>query len=157
VVIASSGGSLSLRSVLADTVCWLLASAVPDALEAGADTAGVFRAVGDERAVLITRWPAGLPTADVSHGRLRLGYCGNVTNLITENNVTITMYENGPLLVRGPVSVLTQDGQPITPGRATVALCRCGHSGRKPFCDGTHKIARFRAPAIPDDRPGIAS
>jgi hypothetical protein len=46
---------------LADTVSWLLASAVPDALEAGADTAEVFRAVGDERVMLITRWPMSSP------------------------------------------------------------------------------------------------
>lgn len=67
--------------------------------------------------------------------------------------VTITTYEDGPLLVRGDVRIVTQDGELIRPGRATVALCRCGHSGRKPFCDGTHKVAKFRAPAAPDARP----
>jgi CDGSH-type Zn-finger protein len=66
--------------------------------------------------------------------------------------VTITAYEDGPLLVRGPVAYLTQDGTPVEPGRATVALCRCGRSASKPFCDGSHKLARFRAPSAPDPR-----
>ena len=50
-----------LPGKLEDTVSWLLGIAVPDALEAGADTAEVFRAVGDELAVLITRWPMSSP------------------------------------------------------------------------------------------------
>jgi CDGSH-type Zn-finger protein len=66
--------------------------------------------------------------------------------------VTITAYEDGPLLVRGEVTFLTQDGTRIEPGRSTVALCRCGKSARKPFCDGTHKVTGFRAPAEPDPR-----
>ena len=70
-----------------------------------------------------------------------------------EPNVTITTYEDGPLIVRGEFVVLTQDGEEIDAGRRTVALCRCGLSSRKPFCDGTHKAARFRAPAEPDARP----
>jgi CDGSH-type Zn-finger protein len=37
----------------------------------------------------------------------------------------------------------------IEPGRRTVALCRCGRSAIKPFCDGTHKVVRFRAPSTP--------
>lgn len=68
------------------------------------------------------------------------------------DDVTITAYEDGPLIVRGPVTYLTQDGTEVDPGRATVALCRCGKSARKPFCDGTHKVARFRAPSGPDPR-----
>ncbi|HEY6745968.1 MAG TPA: CDGSH iron-sulfur domain-containing protein [Mycobacteriales bacterium] len=66
--------------------------------------------------------------------------------------VTITAYEDGPLLVRGPVSFRTQDGVEIDAGRATVALCRCGKSASKPFCDGTHKAAKFRATSAPDTR-----
>ncbi|HEV7657464.1 MAG TPA: CDGSH iron-sulfur domain-containing protein [Mycobacteriales bacterium] len=73
-------------------------------------------------------------------------------------SVTITAYEDGPLLVRGPVTFLTQDGRTIEPGRSTVALCRCGKSASKPFCDGTHKVARFRAPSGPDpSRPAPAA
>jgi CDGSH-type Zn-finger protein len=58
---------------------------------------------------------------------------------------TITPYEDGPLIVRGDFEMLTPDGKPIEPGRATVALCRCGKSAVKPFCDGTHKAINFKA------------
>jgi CDGSH-type Zn-finger protein len=58
---------------------------------------------------------------------------------------TITPYEDGPLIVRGDFEMLAPDGTPIEPGRATVALCRCGKSAIKPFCDGTHKAVNFRA------------
>ena len=63
---------------------------------------------------------------------------------------TVTPYENGPLIVRGPVELLTQDGQRIEPGRKTIALCRCGRSGTKPFCDGSHKAVSFRATSKPE-------
>lgn len=58
--------------------------------------------------------------------------------------MTITTYDDGPLLVRGDFALRRRDGTRIDPGRATVALCRCGHSSRKPFCDGTHKQVRMR-------------
>lgn len=51
---------------------------------------------------------------------------------------------NGPLLMRGDFELLDADGRPIDPGRRTVALCRCGMSAIKPFCDGTHKATGFR-------------
>ncbi|MFI5956681.1 CDGSH iron-sulfur domain-containing protein [Cryptosporangium sp. NPDC051539] len=54
------------------------------------------------------------------------------------------MYEDGPLLIRGDFRLRDQDGGEIDPERATVALCRCGKSGRKPFCDGTHKLVGFK-------------
>lgn len=59
--------------------------------------------------------------------------------------VTITVCPDGPLLVRGGYELLDGDDRPIDPGRATVALCRCGASSIKPFCDGSHKRTRFRA------------
>jgi CDGSH-type Zn-finger protein len=57
----------------------------------------------------------------------------------------VTPYENGPLLIRGDFTLRTPDGTVIEPGRGTVALCRCGKSASKPFCDGTHKAIGFRA------------
>ena len=64
----------------------------------------------------------------------------------------ITPYRDGPLLVRGPFTIADQDGNPIEVRRATVALCRCGRSRQKPFCDGTHKAVRFRAESGPQAR-----
>jgi CDGSH-type Zn-finger protein len=42
------------------------------------------------------------------------------------------------MLVRGPVTLLDASGGPIDPRRETFALCRCGRSALRPFCDGTH-------------------
>jgi CDGSH-type Zn-finger protein len=69
-----------------------------------------------------------------------------------EQPVTITPYRDGPLLVRGPVKLLAADGTPIFSDRETIALCRCGRSGLKPFCDGTHKLVGFRAPGGAESR-----
>ena len=63
---------------------------------------------------------------------------------------TIIPYEDGPLVVRGDFELRTPDGTAIDPGRGTVALCRCGKSAIKPFCDGTHRLVRFRAGADRD-------
>ena len=65
----------------------------------------------------------------------------------------ITSYRDGPLIVRGPFRLEDQEGNPIDAGRETIALCRCGKSRMKPFCDGTHKIARFRAPSAAQPGP----
>lgn len=64
--------------------------------------------------------------------------------MIDDDEVTITPYPDGPLLVRGAVRLQAPDGTEIEPHRATVALCRCGVSSIKPFCDGTHKLVGFR-------------
>ncbi|TCC47455.1 CDGSH iron-sulfur domain-containing protein [Kribbella capetownensis] len=60
------------------------------------------------------------------------------------DRVTIRAYPNGPLLVRGPVELRDEHGEPIDSARATIALCRCGRSSIKPLCDGTHAINRKR-------------
>ncbi|OJF11561.1 CDGSH iron-sulfur domain-containing protein [Couchioplanes caeruleus] len=70
-----------------------------------------------------------------------------------EHGAVVVPYEDGPLLLRGTFTLRTPDGQIIDPGRATVALCRCGRSAIKPFCDGTHKAVGFRA-GTGRDKPG---
>ena len=62
----------------------------------------------------------------------------------------ITPYRDGPLLIRGEFRIVDQDGNEIDPGRETIALCRCGKSRQRPFCDGTHNLIRFRAPGEPE-------
>jgi CDGSH-type Zn-finger protein len=57
----------------------------------------------------------------------------------------ITALDNGPYLVKGPILLLDAEGNEFRAERATVALCRCGRSANKPFCDGTHSKIVFRA------------
>ena len=73
---------------------------------------------------------------------------------------TITPKRNGPLVVQGPVTIVSPDGQvlPVPPrkdGRPAevVVLCRCGGSATKPFCDGTHKRNGFSDVPTPDPAP----
>jgi CDGSH-type Zn-finger protein len=66
--------------------------------------------------------------------------------------VVITPYRDGPLLVRGPFRLTDQDGREISLRRETIALCRCGKSRIRPFCDGSHQLTRFRAPSGVEDR-----
>jgi CDGSH-type Zn-finger protein len=56
------------------------------------------------------------------------------------SDVKITVKPNGPLLVEGFVQIVGPDGQPVTQDTAkkAIALCRCGLSSKKPFCDGSH-------------------
>jgi CDGSH-type Zn-finger protein len=56
----------------------------------------------------------------------------------------IIPYQDGPLIIRGDFRIQAWDGTPIPAGRQTVALCRCGRSALKPFCDGSHARAGFR-------------
>jgi CDGSH-type Zn-finger protein len=68
---------------------------------------------------------------------------------VDEPTATITPYRDGPLIVRGDFRLTDNEGNEIDPGRKTVALCRCGKSGIKPFCDGTHKRTDFHAGSAP--------
>ena len=56
--------------------------------------------------------------------------------------LTISVRENAMLIIKGPVTIKSQDGATHTT-RNRGALCRCGHSANKPFCDATHKQCGF--------------
>ena len=66
---------------------------------------------------------------------------------------TITPYPDGPYLVRGDFTVLDPDGNELPLQRRTIALCRCGKSRTRPFCDGTHKLIDFQAPGVLESWP----
>ena len=50
---------------------------------------------------------------------------------------------DGPLLIRGPIRLLDEQGNEVPVRRRVNAICRCGRSASQPFCDGTHKIVPF--------------
>ena len=64
---------------------------------------------------------------------------------MSEGSIEITVAANGPLLVSGTVMVRGADGE-LMRETEKCALCRCGHSENKPFCDGAHKAIGFEAP-----------
>jgi CDGSH-type Zn-finger protein len=66
----------------------------------------------------------------------------------------ITPYRDGPLLVRGRVRIVDAQGHELEHRREPIALCRCGKSRLRPFCDGTHKLIGFRAPGAPESACG---
>jgi uncharacterized Fe-S cluster protein YjdI/CDGSH-type Zn-finger protein len=64
-----------------------------------------------------------------------------------ESTTTVTPVENGPLLLRGDLKVRGPNGtDEILP---RVALCRCGQSKNKPFCDNSHLESGFQASGTP--------
>jgi hypothetical protein len=77
----------------------------------------VSRALGDDR---LTKEP-------ISYGR----------------KLRIIPTVNGPLLGRGEVEIRSADGEPVYRGSRS-ALCRCGYSENKPFCDGSHAEMGWR-------------
>ena len=58
--------------------------------------------------------------------------------------VELIVRKNGSTLVVGDVVLKDQDGSVIVPPRTPFALCRCGASKNKPFCDGSHKAINFQ-------------
>ncbi len=61
------------------------------------------------------------------------------------SDVKVLIIENGPLKVIGGVACVNDaTGEPVPGGdEGTIFLCRCGGSGNKPYCDGTHKRNGF--------------
>ncbi|HZG70310.1 MAG TPA: CDGSH iron-sulfur domain-containing protein [Chondromyces sp.] len=60
-----------------------------------------------------------------------------------QEKVTIKINDNGSIRVNGDVELLDGAGNKYDV-KATFSLCRCGHSEKKPFCDGTHKRIKFQ-------------
>ena len=60
------------------------------------------------------------------------------------NDVTMTPTDNGPYLVERGITLLDAAGNQYEVN-GTIAVCRCGHSSTKPFCDGTHAKTNFAA------------
>ena len=77
---------------------------------------------------------------------------GTTTPVPDRAPTRITPYRDGPYLLRGPVELTDQDGNVIETAQRTIALCRCGRSRTRPFCDGTHKLIGFEAPSGAEPR-----
>ena len=87
---------------------------------------------------------AGCPSGALAYARGRDG-----DTVETAAEPSITPIVDGPYRVRGAIQVVGADGRPYE-ARARQTLCRCGQSGNKPFCDGSHWYAGFRDPLPPE-------
>jgi CDGSH-type Zn-finger protein/uncharacterized Fe-S cluster protein YjdI len=90
---------------------------------------------------------ANKPFCDGSHekaGFADAGAVGRKGNPETPvgGSLAVTPAENGPLLVTGNLTIVAGSGREAWHGAKT-ALCRCGQSANKPFCDGTHSKVGF--------------
>jgi CDGSH-type Zn-finger protein/uncharacterized Fe-S cluster protein YjdI len=108
--------------------------------------------IADETRATLCRCGASQnkPFCDNSH--LKTGYSAAPASseraeagpIIEGGTLHIDAAANGPLRITGNVRILEADGTEIFAGD-TVALCRCGSSANKPFCDGTHLTYGFQA------------
>ena len=65
------------------------------------------------------------------------------------SDVKIDLRPNGPILVTGPITLNDTQGNSYDLGAKTsIALCRCGQTSNKPFCDGSHKACDFESQEI---------
>jgi CDGSH-type Zn-finger protein len=73
------------------------------------------------------------------------------------SGVTIRLRPNGPLVIDGPITLVDHLGRAFTlpTEKPLLALCRCGQSGKKPFCDGTHKTCVFVAEETAPEPPTV--
>ena len=77
-------------------------------------------------------------------GALRFERADSGAQETIPDTVEITAVPNGPYLVRGLVEIVDPVTQEVR-RETRVALCRCGHSQHKPFCDNTHRVIGFRS------------
>jgi CDGSH-type Zn-finger protein len=68
---------------------------------------------------------------------------GNIEENIAQGGLTINPVADGPLMFVGPLEIQNAEGDALYRGEKT-ALCRCGASGNKPFCDGSHMGINFK-------------
>lgn len=71
------------------------------------------------------------------------------------DEVVLRLREDGPIVVHGAIRLVDHLGReiPLPADKPLVALCRCGQSGNKPFCDGSHRECGFKGDALPPPLP----
>ena len=66
---------------------------------------------------------------------------------MSDEKITIRCREHGPLVLPAKIQIVDHLGHAfvLPAGKENVALCRCGQSKSKPFCDGSHRTCGFQA------------
>lgn len=95
--------------------------------------------------------PENAPADDLSNtiehcptGALHYNRNDGKPNEATPDNTTMKIVADGPIYLRGDLQIVDEDGNEILQD-TRIALCRCGASNHKPFCDNSHLSAEFKA------------
>lgn len=110
---------------------------------------GDVPALGYRAALCRCGLSANKPFCDNSHesgGFRDYGAVGQSASIADDGGGTLTIKpsKDGPLLISGNVTIYASSGRRAWQGKKA-ALCRCGSSNNKPFCDGEHKKAGFKS------------
>ncbi len=111
--------------------------------------------LGEARCTRVTLCRCGLskmkPYCDFSHVKAGFAATGEPAGAEDKDAepglLTVAARENGPLVLTGQAEVVSGTGRKVKRAGKLV-LCRCGQSGNKPFCDGSHKAAGFTAEEV---------
>jgi uncharacterized Fe-S cluster protein YjdI len=115
------------------TLCW---KGLPSVFQPGKRPWITPEGVGTEQIIdQVRKCPSGALSYRMNDGSGALP-----TTAATERVIEAT--PNGPLVLQGPCTVKHADGREETHA-GKVALCRCGASANKPYCDGSHRRAGF--------------
>jgi uncharacterized Fe-S cluster protein YjdI len=124
------------NSCIHSTICWKQATGLPDVFNPAIrpwikpESATTTQLVDQ-----VKKCPSGA-----------LSFYMNDTEPEVEKVTTESIVEvvpDGPLLVYGNITIKDKDGNETQKNKVT-AFCRCGQSGNKPYCDGTHTKVEFR-------------
>ena len=111
------------------------------------DADGQLLAKGEDIALCRCGASKNKPFCDGSHTESGFRNHGQFTDeraedMLGDGPLVIQCRENSMLLAKGPMQIVSRDGKSSTT-RNKAALCRCGHSANKPFCDAKHKQFGF--------------
>ncbi|KJR46293.1 hypothetical protein UF75_3324 [Desulfosporosinus sp. I2] len=100
----------------------------------------------------IDKCPSGAIRYSIPEGsKIKENVSNGVGNINFENTnlsvVKIKVNANGPLLIEGPTIIIDFEGKPLKEG-SKMALCRCGLSGNRHFCDGAHSKQSWKPDQI---------
>lgn len=84
----------------------------------------------------VDKCPSGALSYEMNHEEIK-----NYKTM--EKTLQIDVSENGPILINGPAQIKYKGNEEFKESK-TIALCRCGLSSRKPYCDGTHNREGFK-------------
>ena len=98
------------------------------------------------RAPLAKAHDAVVRRDDLAHlGMVEPGYALHLLDNDDMDKVVIKVRDNGPYKVTGPVTIVDAEGNRFEVPEGPIALCRCGQSQTKPFCDASHRASGFDA------------